>query len=704
VGTQIASSLTSYSTTTAVNTLIANSLTNYVTTSSLAGKNYITSGSISVTSGVSTGTGFMSYNSSTGVISYLAGNLSPYTTTATVNTLIANSLTNYTTSTLVNGSNILSVNSDGTMTLPGNQINGGGTAIGLYSTNAGGSALSYHAGGGVGLPFQSNVVANSNGITLTTIEGVVPYLSSKTWTFDWNGNLTFPDSTVQSTAWTATILTNYVTTSSLAGKNYITSGSISVTSGVSTGTGFMSYNSSTGVISYLAGNLSPYTTTATVNTLIANSLTNYSTTVGVKTLIANSLSNYTTPTLVNGSYSLTLNSDGTMTLPLGVINGGTVQTYLSSTNSTGSGLVWRTTTPATGQAYQNQIYAGSAGLTITTFVGTPTSLTSSQWVFGSTSGALTFPDTTQQTSAWTGVAAAGSLSGTTLKSTVTASNLTSVGTLAGLNVTTTNGSSGSLVVIDTGINGGNIRLVGNGSTTPSKTIRAYSGNFQILNDAYTATIFQVSDAGMISTGGASAATSNIPTSNAISLNGNGYISDDGNFHITSGSGSIWINPVDSSAVRIGTQYNSGSGAGLVVQGGITSNTTDPSQGTYFPKVQTNWNVNQPSLAMDNLNVRLRNTGGNSLIIEASAVSGSFTAYTSLTENIAGNPIRGTTNSGGITFTAGSWTSVNAYYELTAGGDTTVMTLADTTNGRIYRVTCIHTNGATNGSIFIERMV
>jgi hypothetical protein len=465
----------------------------------------------------------------------------------------------------------------------------------------------------------------------------------------------------------------------------------------------MTYNSSTGVISYLAGNLSPYATTATVNTLIANSLTNYSTTVGVKTLIANSLTNYTTPTLVNGSYSLTLNSDGTMTLPLGVINGGTFQTYLSSTNTTGSGLAWRNSTPSTGTAYANQIYAGSAGITITTFVGTPTSLTSSQWIFGSTTGALTFPDTTQQTTAWTGVAAAGSLSGSTLKSTVTASSLTSVGTLSGLSVTT-NGSSGSLVVTDTGINGGNIRLVGNGSTTPSKTIRAYNGNFHILNDAYTATIFQVSDTGMISTGGSSSASSNIPTGNAISLNNNGYLSDDGNFHITSGSGSIWINPVDSSAVRIGTQYNSGSGAGLIVQGGITSNTTDPSQGTYFTKVQTNWNVNQPSLAMDNLNVRLRNTGGNSLIIEGSAVSGSFSAYITLVENIAGNPIRGTTNSSGITFTAGSWTSMNAYYELASGGDTTVIHVMDTTTGKIYRVTCIHTNGATNGSIFIERMV
>jgi hypothetical protein len=29
---------------------------------------------------------------------------------------------------------------------------------------------------------------------------------------------------------------------------------------------------------------------------------------------------------------------------------------------------------------------------------------------------------------------------------------------------------------------------------------------------------------------------------------------------------------------------------------------------------------------------------------------------------------------------------------------------DTTTGKIYRVTTMHTNGSTNGSIFIERMV
>jgi hypothetical protein len=244
-----------------------------------------------------------------------------------------------------------------------------------------------------------------------------------------------------------------------------------------------------------------------------------------------------------------------------------------------------------------------------------------------------------------------------------------------------------------------------GATNPSKYFRLDStGNLQILNSGYTATVLQVTDSGLISTGGASTTSNSIPTSNAITLNNNGLLFDDGNFHLHSSSGAIWINPLDSTNVEIGTQYNSGSGAGIVVQGGVTTNTTNPASHSFFPKVQTNWNVNQPSLAMDNLNVRLYNSSGNSLLIEASAVSGTFNAYITTCEMVAGYSIGSQTNSSGITFTAGTWTSINAIHTLSSGGDVIVATVSDTTNGRIYRVTCIHTNGATNGSIFIERMV
>lgn len=44
-------------------------------------------------------------------------------------------------------------------------------------------------------------------------------------------------------------------------------------------------------------------------------------------------------------------------------------------------------------------------------------------------------------------------------------------------------------------NGANLKLVGNGSVTPSKTLRAVSGQLQILNDAQSSAIVQIDDSG-----------------------------------------------------------------------------------------------------------------------------------------------------------------------------------------------------------------
>jgi hypothetical protein len=48
-------------------------------------------------------------------------------------------------------------------------------------------------------------------------------------------------------------------------------------------------------------------------------------------------------------------------------------------------------------------------------------------------------------------------------------------------------------------NGVNVLLTGNGTTTPNKTIRVISGHFQVENSAYTASIFDLSDAGQATT-------------------------------------------------------------------------------------------------------------------------------------------------------------------------------------------------------------
>lgn len=54
-------------------------------------------------------------------------------------------------------------------------------------------------------------------------------------------------------------------------------------------------------------------------------------------------------------------------------------------------------------------------------------------------------------------------------------------------------------VTDTGTNGANLKLLGNGATTPSKTIRAVGGVLNVVNDAYSANILNLTDAGVLTT-------------------------------------------------------------------------------------------------------------------------------------------------------------------------------------------------------------
>lgn len=89
---------------------------------------------------------------------------------------------------------------------------------------------------------------------------------------------------------------------------------------------------------------------------------------------------------------------------------------------------------------------------------------------------------------------------------ISGSSLSVTGTVAGAagNFTaqssiTTSGSTRSLLITDTGINGSNISLVGNGVTTPSKHVRVNNGVFQIINDAYSSIIASIDDSGNLVT-------------------------------------------------------------------------------------------------------------------------------------------------------------------------------------------------------------
>lgn len=103
----------------------------------------------------------------------------------------------------------------------------------------------------------------------------------------------------------------------------------------------------------------------------------------------------------------------------------------------------------------------------------------------------------------------------------------------------TSGSSTSLVITDTGSNGANLKLTGNGTTTPSKSIRVNAGVLQIINDAYSAQIFTLSDAGNGYFAGTLSAAGAVSLSSTLTVTGNASFS--GGAVTTSGVALI-INP------------------------------------------------------------------------------------------------------------------------------------------------------------------
>jgi hypothetical protein len=126
--------------------------------------------------------------------------------------------------------------------------------------------------------------------------------------------------------------------------------------------------------------------------------------------------------------------------------------------------------------------------------------------------------------------------------------------------------------------------------------------------------------------------------------------------------------------------------------------------SFFTKVQSVFNASfGTEITMDNLKVRINGIGGSDGLIQAGAVSTSFSAYTTLIGNVSGFALSGNTNSAGITFTT-TYTNISgSQATLSAIGDTTTLHLIDTTNSRIYRITAIHCQGTTGGYTSIERM-
>jgi len=181
----------------------------------------------------------------------------------------------------------------------------------------------------------------------------------------------------------------------------------------------------------------------------------------------------------------------------------------------------------TGDASNNQFVIGSetanTDYVFKTGIGMPFDVSGGTTIFTiRRNGNLIFADSSTQTTAWTGIAPAGTLTGTTLNPTVVNSSLTSVGTLSSLAVTNssatpvtvtyTPGTRTGVAILSTGkdTQGGTgyfdfLRATNttSGATNPNKTFRLNStGAIEIINSAYTTTLMSLSDTGFMSVKGA----------------------------------------------------------------------------------------------------------------------------------------------------------------------------------------------------------
>ena len=412
---------------------------------------------------------------------------------------------------------------------------------------------------GVGLPFQANVVADAtNGITISTLTGIPMFATTKRWKFDYDGNLTFPDDTVQTTAWNGTSLSslsdvNIVGTPSdghvlkydAAAGHWSPAADLSggggggglalsdldaVVDNTPSGNGSLVYNDTTGVFTYTPPDLSAYLTSVDANSLTGTTLKS--------TVVTSSLTSVGTLTglTVGGTGGDLTMTGGAITGAGNITSSGTVAINAAGGITT-TALAFdivnssATTVNIAGAATAVNIGAATGTLTLNnpTVVGTQTTqavfdtvattLTAfraaSTLTIGSTGGTMTLRNPTvvgTQTTVnlWnatsTTVNAFGAATAITIGATT---GTTSIRNSLALTYAPATATGYAIVASGKDSQGGtgyfDILKATNttsGVTNPNKSFRLSSdGQLQIINSAYTSNILNLTDAGNLSVPG-----------------------------------------------------------------------------------------------------------------------------------------------------------------------------------------------------------
>lgn len=433
----------------------------------------------------------------------------------------------------------------------------------------------------------------------------------------------------------------------------------------------------------------------TVKFIGANGITTGSDAEGNITITASS-------SLINGNLSVTLNTDGSMTFPSNRIDGGANTIALWSSNQ--SSLVWRGAGGA-GQPLQSVVQAREGLVNIGTTTGILTGAQNNySWQFN-TSGQMTFPDSSQQTTAWTGSVAYTSVTGTPTLATVATSgsyaDLSNKPTLfSGSYTDLTNKPTIPTTVT---VNGTSITLGSSGTVTAAAgTLTGTTLNSSVVTSSLTSvgTLTGVTSNAATAFIAGAAAESGV----ALEMPREGALRN-----LYNGLNNMYFDVSIGGTTNGQFQFRSSSSFTNVLTMSPTAFNVNPdavvtARTPSFGRLAWNSAIDT-ELTIDDYRFRVSNQSGiypqiisnvsgqtkNSAWTAVAAISGQAVAQGGSTGNLVPN---------------NAWVSLYTFAAMNAAGDTVTVTLQDKNLGRIYRVTFMRSdNGSTTGyNIIAERLL
>ncbi len=547
-------------------------------------------------------------------------------------------------------------------------------------------------------PAASTVTAGDGTVDINLETGIPGSTTSVNWAFTNQGTIEFPDGTTQTSAYT---------------------GDSSTTEALTIGTGLSgtSFNGSTAVTIALEDNYgdtkNPYASKTAKYFLAAPNAANGSPTFraivasDIPTLNQNttgSAATLTTARSING-VSFNGSADITVTAAAGTLTGTTLASGVTASSLTSvgtlNGLTVNKSTTGTALSITASNAAPYGGTATWQFVGNGNIGGAGSWI--------QFPDSSVQTTAYTGNAAtvtngvyttdtgtvtntmlAGSIANNKLANSSITINGSSTALGGSVTITTITGNAGTATKLATAraING--VDFDGSAAITVTAAAGTLTGT-TLNSSVVSSSLTSVGTLTNLTVAGSASVTNNSATDKYLNIATTGQLFDDGNFHIHAKTGNMWINTLDSSNIYIGLQYNSGSGSNVI------SNTPH--------RAKTSWNsAIDTEITVDDYRFRISNSGGIFPQVISNTGGNKNSAWTVVAAR-SGSAIT-QTGSTGTLVPNNSWTSLYTSGGMDSAGDTYVATLQDKNEGRIYRITFMRSdNGSTTGyNIIAERLL